>query len=191
MRLLDRSFRPALASLILLAAILPMSAASAAAEASVKYEPPEGRPGTEVSVSGLVCGYYQGDDQLWFSDRFVPQLSDGSTVVFDPVAAAALTPISGAQTEYGIQTSAQAFIVPRLPAGDYYLYAACTDADACCVPLEPTFRILGTPNTSTTPPPQAQIERLWLVVVLGFVVGLAMMALRVRSSILRSKDGRH
>ena len=40
------------------------------------------------------------------------------------------------------------FEVPRLPPESYYLYAQCAEQDLF-TPLLPTFRVLGTPDTST------------------------------------------
>ena len=47
----------------------------------------------------------------------------------------------------------------------------CWDADACCVPLEPTFRVLGVPDTAT-----ASVAR----VPRGSLVGIGLIRARVR-----------
>jgi len=170
-----------LASLVALGAVVLVWPVSAVA-IGVTFEPPEGRPGTTVSIPGGPCGLAQ-DDQVWFSDRFVPQLPDGQTEFFKPVAAVALTPVGGELTENGIvNTIAQTFVVPKLPAGDYYLYAACTEASACCVPLQPTFRVLAAPDTATYSRVPYGTAPLWPVLGLAFAVGGAMMAFRLRST---------
>ena len=137
-----------LAALTLLGALwfaVPVSAVAA----DVTFEPSDGRPGTTVSIPGGVCGYADDLDQMRFSDRFVPPSPDG-IIDFKPAATAALTTVGGEPTEWGIfNATAQTFVVPRLPAGEYHLYAACWNASACCVPLEPTFQVLGAPDTST------------------------------------------
>ncbi len=136
------------ASLVALGAVVLASPAPAAA-VDVTFEPSQGRPGSKIAIPETICAYQQsGLDQVWFSDRFVPPSPDGITD-FRPVATAILTPVGGTETEFGIIDAAARFVVPRLPAGRYYLYVACWDADACCVPLEPTFRVLGAPDTST------------------------------------------
>jgi hypothetical protein len=144
---------------------------------TVVFDPPSGRPGTEVTVFGDVC-LYQGGERVEFSDRFVPQTPEGATAFFTPVAAVEVSPIGGEETEFGIDTSVQAFTVPRMPTGDYYLYVSCTDASACCVLLEPTFRVLAVPDTSTDRGlPMGTPGPVW-VLGLAFVVGLGMVALR-------------
>ena len=172
-----RRLRPV--SVILLWAVWLIWPASAAAT-RVTFDPAVAPHGTEVEISGDIC-LYQGGDTLLFSDRFIPQLPDGSTGNFRPVAVAPVTPVGGTQTEYGTDTSIQEFTVPRLPAGDYYLYLSCMEADACCVPLEPTFRVLAVPDTSTE-----QMARedtgvpLW-VLSLAFTLGLGVADARMRS----------
>jgi hypothetical protein len=154
-----------------------------AAAVGVTFEPPGGRPGTTVSIPGGVCGYADELDQVWFSERHVPQSPD-SIYDVEPAATAALTPVGGEPTEWGIfNATAQTFVVPRLPAGEYYLYAACWDASACCVPLEPTFHVLGAPDTSTeggSGPDATGAQGTWRFVIAA-VAGLAAGVLALNS----------
>jgi hypothetical protein len=98
------------------------------------------------------------------------------------VATAILTPVGGAETEFGVIDAAARFVVPRLPADRYYLYVACLDADACCVPLDPTFRVLAVPDTATEPVLRAETGGPWWVLGLAFALGFAMTAIRFRST---------
>jgi hypothetical protein len=181
-----RLWRPA--SLILLGAVLLVWPVSAAATV-VTFQPSEGRPGTEVTVLGDLCLYQLGE-QMLFSDRVVPQLPDGQTDVFKPVAVAEVTPVGGQQTENGIDTSVQVFAVPRLPAGDCYLYLNCLDNDVCCVPLEPTFRVLAAPDTSTESVLRPGTGTPWWVLGLAFALGFGVTAIRSRSIRLRTGPSR-
>jgi hypothetical protein len=138
-----------------------------------------------VTISGPVCTVYQDNDFIWFSDEFAPQLPDGQTDIGRPDAVAVLTPVGGVVTENGITTTVQTFVVPKLPAGDYFLYAACNEASACCEPLEPTFRVLGIPDTSTYEPVRSDAGPQWIVLGVAFAVGLAMILTRSRSSVSR------
>ena len=70
-----------------------------------------------------------------------------------------LMPVGGGPTENGISTTVQTFVVPELPAGDYFLYAACNEASACGEPLEPTFRVLGAPEGSPLPDAIVELEK--------------------------------
>lgn len=148
--------------------------------ATVVYNPSQARPGTTITISGPVCGLYQDNDFVLFSDRFAPQLPDGITDLPRADASAVLTPVGGELTEHGIFTNLQTFVVPKLPAGDYFLYGSCNDASACCVPLEPTFRVLGAPNTSTEEALQTETGPPWLVLGVVFAVAFAMI-MRFRS----------
>ena len=173
------------ASLVALGAVVLASPAPAAA-LIVTFEPSQGHPGSKISIPKTICPYQQrGLDQVWFSDRFVPQGQDGITASFRPVATATLTPVGGTETEFGIIDAAATFVVPRLPAGRYYLYMACWDADACCVPLEPTFRVLAAPDTATKGVLRAESGGPWWVLGLAFALGFGMTALRLRSTRLR------
>jgi hypothetical protein len=150
------------------------------ASVSVTFKPAIGRPGQRVLVSGLVCGLYQGYDQILFSDRFVPRLPDGQTAFFKPAGVAALSPVGGEQTDMGISTTRQSFVVPKVPAGDYHLYASCSDADACCLPLEPTFGVGAAPETSTEVVLRPRGDFPWLSLGLAFTLGYGMVLIRSR-----------
>ena len=84
-------------------------------------------------------------------------------------------PVGGEPTENGIGTTVQTFVVPKLPAGDYFLYAACNEASACCEPLEPTFRVLGVLEGSPLPDAFVELEKFtdldgagnWAITVTG------------------------
>ena len=172
------SLRPA--SLIVLCAaslVWPVSASAT----TVKLEPAEAPPGTVVTVLGQIC-LYQGGDTLLFSDRFVPQLPDGITDDFTPVAEADVAPVDGEGTDYGIETSVQRFTVPDMPAGDYFVYLSCSDASACCLPLEPTFRVMAAPDTATELRPRAETDVPGLILVLAFILGLGMTTVWMHSS---------
>jgi hypothetical protein len=108
------------ASLVALGAVVLASPAPAYA-LNVNFEPSQGVPGSTISIPESLCPYQPGLDQVWFSDRFVLQDPDGITEFFRPVATAILTPVGGTETEFGIFDAAASFIVPRLPAGRYYL----------------------------------------------------------------------
>jgi hypothetical protein len=165
------------ASVVALGAVVLASPAPAAA-VDVTFEPSQARPGSNISIPETICLYQPGLDQVWFSDRLVPPSPEGITD-FRPVATAILTPVGGEETEFGIIDAAARFVVPRLPAGRYYLYVACWDADACCVPLQPTFRVLGAPDTSTEQVPRAETGAPWWVLGLAFGLGFAVTAIRL------------
>jgi hypothetical protein len=169
------------ASLVALGAVVLASPAPAYA-LNVNFEPSQGVPGSTISIPESLCPYQPGLDQVWFSDRFVLQDPDGITEFFRPVATAILTPVGGTETEFGIFDAAASFIVPRLPAGRYYLYVACWEASACCLPLQPTFRVLATPDTATEEVSRAESGTPWWVLGLAFTLGLGMTAMRRRSS---------
>jgi hypothetical protein len=169
-----------LAVLVVLVTAWLLSPVSAIAT-TVTFQPSEARPGTDVTVTGALCTY-QGSEQIVFSDRFFGQLPDGETERFKPDAVVFVTPIGGEQTEFGLNTSVQRFTVPRLPVGDYYLYFNCLDASVCCIPLEPTFRILAVPDTGTASLLRAEPSTPWWVLGLAFALGLGMGAIRMRST---------
>jgi hypothetical protein len=63
---------------------------------SVTFDPPQGRPDSKISVPETICGIYEPTvDQIWFSDRFVPQNPDGSTAFFSPEGTADIIPEPG------------------------------------------------------------------------------------------------
>lgn len=148
---------------------------------SVTFDPPQGRPGSKISVPETICGIYEPTvDQIWFSDRFVPQNPDGSTAFFSPEGTADIIPEPGEATDFGIVDNGMTFVVPRVPAGEYYLYVSCSDASACCVPLQPTFQVLALPDTATVSPTRSGTAIPMLVLGLSFGIGAAFMTFRLR-----------
>ena len=137
---------------LVLSPLLWLAAPAAAAAYPVTFDPPAARPGGTVLVSPNRCGYADPMyDYILFSSKLVEPSPEG-IIDLRPDATAHLIPVGGEASEFGIMDSDARFVVPRLPAGDYYVYLSCYDADACCVPIEPTFRVLSIPDTSVAAP---------------------------------------
>ncbi len=143
------------------------------AAVDVAFEPPEGRPGTIVEVDYECAvtpdGAHVGPpfDAMIFSRRPARLEPDTGYVdrgdpLLSEFPAAGLTFVGPHST----------FVVPRVPGGIYYLYATCAEHDLLD-PLEPTFRVIGVPATSTDAARPEPRNVSWVLPGLAFGLALA------------------